>query len=110
MIIEDMDWAIERLPRLEDYDADNIGRAHDAAAVAFKAKVYAYWATWEPEKWKDVIAMVNDLESTYAATWQALWMKCSLRSLPISIMKNTFGPFPVMEVPMEAVPNFPALS
>lgn len=65
MIIEDMDWAIERLPRLEDYDADNIGRAHDAAAVAFKAKVYAYWATWEPEKWKDVIAMVNDLESTY---------------------------------------------
>lgn len=65
MIIEDMDWAMERLPRFEDYDADNVGRAHDAAAVAFKAKVYAYWATWEPEKWKDVIIMVNDLESTY---------------------------------------------
>ena len=65
MIIEDMDWAIERLPRLEDYDAENVGRAHDAAAVAFKAKVYAYWATWELEKWKDVITMVNDLESTY---------------------------------------------
>lgn len=52
MIIEDMDWAIERLPRLEDYDAENVGRAHDAAAVAFKAKVYAYWATWEPENGK----------------------------------------------------------
>lgn len=65
MIIQDMDWAIERLPRLEDYDADNIGRAHDAAAVAFKAKVYAYWATWQPDKWKDVITMVNDLETTY---------------------------------------------
>lgn len=65
MIIEDMDKAMARLPRFEEYDADNVGRAHDAACVAFKAKVYAYWATWEPSKWNDVISMVNDLETTY---------------------------------------------
>lgn len=65
LIIEDMDKAIEYLPRFEEYGADDKGRAHDAAAVAFKAKVYAYWATWDATQWTHVISMVNDLESTY---------------------------------------------
>lgn len=65
LIIEDMDNAIACLPSFEEYDEANQGRAHDAAAVAFKAKVYAYWATWDASKWQDVISMVNELESTY---------------------------------------------
>lgn len=65
LIVEDMDKAIEYLPRFEEYDKDNRGRAHDAAAVAFKAKVYAYWATWDNTQWQNVIKMVNELETTY---------------------------------------------
>ena len=64
-IIEDMDHAIAYLPKFEDYEAADQGRAHQAAAVAYKAKVYAYWATWDESKWSDVIDMVNSLETTY---------------------------------------------
>lgn len=65
MIIEDMDNAVKCLPRFEDYGADDRGRAHKASAVAYKAKVYAYWATWDATQWDNVIAMVNELETTY---------------------------------------------
>ena len=65
LIIDDMDKAINYLPRFEEYDADNRGRAHDAAAVAFKAKAYAYWATWDAGQWSKVIEMVNQLETAY---------------------------------------------
>ncbi|EJW89949.1 RagB/SusD domain protein [gut metagenome] len=65
LIIEDLNKAIERLPRFEEYDENNRGRAHDAAAIAMKVKVYAYWATWEPQKWNDVITLVNSLENDY---------------------------------------------
>lgn len=64
-IIDDMDKAISYLPRFEEYSDDDKGRAHQAAAVAYKAKVYAYWATWDEGKWNDVIEMVNELENTY---------------------------------------------
>lgn len=64
-IIEDLDNAIKYLPRFEEYaDADK-GRAHQAAAVALKAKVYAYWATWDESQWNNVITMVNSLEKDY---------------------------------------------
>ncbi len=65
LIVEDMDKAIENLPAFEEYGDDNKGRAHKAAAVAFKVKVNAYWATWEPAKWAEVITLVNELEKTY---------------------------------------------
>ena len=65
LIIDDMDKAINYLPRFEEYDVDNRGRAHDAAAVAFKAKAYAYWATWDATQWNKVIEMVNQLETAY---------------------------------------------
>ena len=65
LIIEDMDKAMEYLPRFEEYSAADQGRAHDAAAVAFKAKVYAYWATWDDSQWENVISMVNELETVY---------------------------------------------
>lgn len=65
LIIEDMDKAIEYLPRFEEYGVDDRGRAHDAAAVAFKAKTYAYWATWDAGQWSKVIEMVNQLETSY---------------------------------------------
>lgn len=77
MVIEDMDKAIENLPRFEEYGADDRGRAHDAAAVAFKAKAYAYWATWDESQWQNVITTVNELEATYgrdlAATYDELF-------------------------------------
>lgn len=65
LIIGDLDKAIECLPTFDEYDADDRGRAHDAAAVAFKAKVYAYWATWDESQWNNVITMVNSLENDY---------------------------------------------
>lgn len=65
LIIEDLDRAISNLPQFEAYDADNRGRAHQAAAVAFKVKTYAYWATWDATQWGRVIEMVNQLETSY---------------------------------------------
>ena len=64
-IIEDLDKAIKYLPKFEAYGIDDRGRAHKAAAVAYKAKVYAYWATWDKTQWNNVISMVNELETTY---------------------------------------------
>jgi hypothetical protein len=64
-IIEDMDNAIQYLPKFEEYSEPDKGRAHKAAAVAYKAKVYAYWATWDESQWSNVITMVNLLESDY---------------------------------------------
>ncbi len=65
LIIEDMDSAIEYLPKFEEYTEDERGRAHQAAAVAYKAKVYAYWATWDESQWNYVITMVGLLETEY---------------------------------------------
>ena len=77
LIISDMDKAIEYLPRFEEYGDNDRGRAHDAAAVAFKAKVYAYWATWDATQWGNVISMVNELETAYgrdlAGTYEELF-------------------------------------
>lgn len=64
-IIEDLDNAIKYLPTFEEYTVDDRGRAHQAAAVAYKAKVYAYWATWDKSQWQNVISMVNELETKY---------------------------------------------
>ena len=64
-IIEDMDNAIARLPKFEAYADEDKGRAHQAAAFAYKAKVYAYWATWDESQWSNVIAMVDALEQEY---------------------------------------------
>ncbi|MGM9803293.1 MAG: RagB/SusD family nutrient uptake outer membrane protein [Muribaculaceae bacterium] len=65
LIVEDLDKACALLPRFEEYDADNRGRAHKAACVGYKAKTYAYWATWDASQWNNVISSVNELESTY---------------------------------------------
>lgn len=65
LIVEDLDSAASHLPRFEDYDEADRGRAHKAAAVALKAKVYAYWATWDESRWNDVIRMVDELERDY---------------------------------------------
>lgn len=65
LIIEDFDKAIENLPVFEKYDKEDRGRAHKAAAIAFKAKVYAYWAAWDKSQWSKVIPLVDELEKTY---------------------------------------------
>ena len=64
-IIEDLDNAEQYLPKFETYDADDRGRAHKASAVGYKAKVYAYWATWDASQWQNVITAVNSLENDY---------------------------------------------
>lgn len=64
-IIKDMDSAIEYLPKFEEYEETDKGRTHQAAAVAYKAKVYAYWSTWDESQWTNVIDMVNSLENKY---------------------------------------------
>ena len=65
LIVEDLDNAMNYLPRFESYGADDQGRAHKAAALGYKAKTLAYWATWDEGKWGDVITCVNQLESEY---------------------------------------------
>ena len=65
LIISDLQKAEEILPKFEEYDAANRGRAHKAAAVALMAKTYAYWATWDRTQWPNVITCVNKLEQSY---------------------------------------------
>lgn len=65
-IIEDMDYAVARLPRFEEYEELERGRAHKASAIGYKAKAYAYWATWDESQWNNVIAMATSLEKDYA--------------------------------------------
>ena len=65
LIIQDMDEAVKYLPRYEDYSDDDFGRAHQAAAIGYKAKTYAYWACWDKTQWQNVIEQVNLLEQSY---------------------------------------------
>ena len=65
LIVADLQKAEDLLPRVEEYDNNNIGRAHKAAAAAVMAKVYAYWATWDKSQWPKVIECVNRLETSY---------------------------------------------
>lgn len=65
MICEDLDAAMSHLPRFETYGPDDQGRPHKAAALGLKVRTNAYWATWEPSKWSEVIEGVNQLESEF---------------------------------------------
>jgi len=65
LIVEDLDNAIKYLPKFETYGQSDWGRAHQAAAVALKVKVYAYWAAHDETKWSLIPELVNSLESNY---------------------------------------------
>lgn len=65
MIISDLTEAETLLPEFSEYGTADRGRAHKAAAVAYMAKVYAYWATWDSTQWDNVITCVNKLETSY---------------------------------------------
>lgn len=65
LIIEDLDQALKYLPRFEEYDVEDKGRPHQAAAIGYKAKVNAYWATWDKSRWSEVIKLVDQLERDY---------------------------------------------
>lgn len=94
MIVADLDKAIEYLPRWESYGEENRGRAHQTAAVGLKAKVYAYWSTWDETQWKNVIETVNLLEQThgcdltpkfatnFSSEFKDFWTKEYIWSLP----------------------------
>ncbi len=62
MIEADFNSAMEYLPLFDEYSAAERGRAHKGAALGMKARLYAYWATWDNTKWKDVISVVDQLE------------------------------------------------
>ena len=64
-IIEDLDKAENLLPDFRSYTSDDRGRAHKAAAAAYKAKVYAYWACWDKSQWPNVITEVDKLKKNY---------------------------------------------
>lgn len=63
LIIEDLDKAAGLLNWFSTYTAENYGRATKDAALAFKVKVYAYWAQHDPEQWKKIAPLVDELES-----------------------------------------------
>lgn len=65
LIIEDFQNAEKYLPRFETYGPEDKGRPSKFSAVGFMSKVYAYWATFEPAKWDNVIAEVDKLENEY---------------------------------------------
>lgn len=109
LIIEDMENAKKRLPRFEDYDDKDLGRAHQAAAIAFQVKVYAYWAMWDETKWDEVIKLVDELETTYNRGWQTLSMNCSLLTSQNIGERNIYGLFQVRVVLLEEVLNFRVL-
>ena len=64
-IVSDLQKAEDILPRVDDYSADDKGRACKESAAALMAKVYAYWATWDKSQWPNVITCVNRLEQSY---------------------------------------------
>ena len=64
-IISDLQKAEEILPRVDEYDDANKGRACKESAAALMAKTYAYWATWDSSQWPNVITCVDRLENDY---------------------------------------------
>ncbi|MBR0285697.1 MAG: RagB/SusD family nutrient uptake outer membrane protein [Bacteroidales bacterium] len=64
-IISDLQKAEEILPRVDEYDDANKGRACKESAAALMAKTYAYWATWDATQWPNVITCVDRLENDY---------------------------------------------
>lgn len=98
--------AKKRLPRFEDYDDKDLGRAHQAAAIAFQVKVYAYWAMWDETKWDEVIKLVDELETTYnrglADTFDELFSSDFSKYWE----RNIYGLFQVRVVLLEEVLNF----
>lgn len=54
-IVQDLTKASELLPLFTSYSADNYGRAHKDAALAYIAKTYLYWAQYDSSKFNEVI-------------------------------------------------------
>lgn len=102
-IIEDLNSAETLLPKFEEYTADERGRAHKASAVAYKAKVYAYWAAWDASQWNNVITAVNSLENDYgrdlapeyktlfSSDFNDYWTKEYLFSIPGNGGSSNYG-------------------
>lgn len=63
LIDEDIEQAVSLLPYFSQYGESDWGRAHKAAAIALKVKLYAYWAYHDASKWEAIPALVNTLES-----------------------------------------------
>ncbi|WP_057937337.1 RagB/SusD family nutrient uptake outer membrane protein [Algoriphagus resistens] len=58
-IIEDLKKASELLPLFTTYSAEDKGRAHKDAALAYMAKTYLYWAEYDPSRYAEVVTAVD---------------------------------------------------
>ncbi|WP_343329340.1 RagB/SusD family nutrient uptake outer membrane protein [Polaribacter staleyi] len=54
-IIEDLNKAKDLLPLYTEYNANDYGRAHKDAALAYIAKTYLYWAQYDASKYADAV-------------------------------------------------------
>lgn len=54
-IVEDLKKAADLLPLFPALAADDYGRAHKDAALAYIAKTYLYWAQYDNSKWAEVV-------------------------------------------------------
>jgi starch-binding outer membrane protein, SusD/RagB family len=54
-IVADLEKAAELLPLFTTYSAEDKGRAHKDAALAYIAKTYLYWAQYDDTKWAKVV-------------------------------------------------------
>lgn len=63
LIIEDLDKAFNYLHWFSEYAKEDWGRATKEAALGYKVKTYAYWAQHDPEQWKNIPDIVDQLEN-----------------------------------------------
>ncbi|WP_186758051.1 RagB/SusD family nutrient uptake outer membrane protein [Echinicola salinicaeni] len=58
-IVEDLKKAADLLPLFTSYSAEDKGRAHKDAALAYMAKTYLYWAEYDASKYADVVTYAD---------------------------------------------------
>ncbi|MBC9794782.1 RagB/SusD family nutrient uptake outer membrane protein [Sinomicrobium weinanense] len=63
-IIRDLDKAAELLPLFTELSAEDYGRAHKDAALAYAAKTYLYWAQYDASKYAEVVAYCDAVTSS----------------------------------------------
>lgn len=63
-IVQDLEKAVELLPLFTTYSAEDKGRAHKDAALAYIAKTYLYWAQYDESKYKDVVIYADKVAAS----------------------------------------------
>ncbi|GAB4107897.1 RagB/SusD family nutrient uptake outer membrane protein [Echinicola sediminis] len=63
-IVEDLKKAVDLLPLFTEYNAEDKGRAHKDAALAYIAKTYLYWAEYDASKYADVVTYADRVSNS----------------------------------------------